>query len=118
MRAASWVAAGCRHTTFFVWWLPADVGLPSGELLGESLVFGRAVYMRRLVRNTLLKGLFGGVSLEVGRINRPVLAGGTSGTLTAGSIFLATDTPVGPVYLGLGLARGGNRALYLYLGAP
>ncbi len=93
-------------------------GYQSGELLGESLVFGRAVYMRRFVRNTLLKGLFGGVSLEAGRVNRPVLAGGTSGTLSAGSIFLTSDSPVGPVYLGLGFARGGRRALYLYLGAP
>ncbi len=93
-------------------------GYRTGELLGESLVFGRAVYMRRLVNDSLLKGMFGGISLEVGRINRPVLVGGTSGTLTAGSIFVATDTPVGPVYLGLGLARGGNRALYLYLGSP
>ena len=93
-------------------------GYRTDELLGESMVFGRAVYSRRLARDALLKGLFGGFSLEVGRINRPVVAGSTSGTLTAGSIFLATDTPVGPVYLGLGLARGGNRALYLYLGAP
>ena len=57
-------------------------------------------------------------SLEAGRVNNPVLAGSPSGTLTAGSLFLAADTPVGPVYLGLGLARGGRRALYLYLGAP
>lgn len=93
-------------------------GYRTGELLGESMMFGRAVYTRRLVSDALLKGMFAGFSLEVGRINRPVLAGGVSGTLTAGSIFLATDTPIGPVYLGLGLARGGNRALYLYLGAP
>lgn len=50
-------------------------GYQSGELLGESLVFSRAVYMRRFVRDSLFKGLFGGVSLEAGRVNRPVLAG-------------------------------------------
>ena len=82
------------------------------------MLFARAVYMRRFVNASLFKGLFGGVSLEAGRVNNPVLAGSPSGTLTAGSLFLAADTPVGPVYLGLGLARGGRRALYLYLGAP
>lgn len=93
-------------------------GYRTGQLLGQSLVFGRAVYANRILGAPLLKGLFGGFSLEAGRVNDPLVPGSPSGLLTAGSIFLATDTPLGPVYLGLGHARGGNNALYLYLGVP
>lgn len=40
------------------------------------------------------------------------------GALHSNAVFLAADTPVGPVYLGLGRASGGRSALYLYLGMP
>lgn len=59
-----------------------------------------------------------GFSVEAGRVGGPLLPSGSTGLLTAGSIFVATDTPVGPVYLGFGHARGGNNAVHLYLGAP
>ncbi len=35
---------------------------------------------------------------------------------TAGSLFLGAETPFGPVYLAAGLASGGERAFYLFLG--
>jgi NTE family protein len=34
----------------------------------------------------------------------------------AGSVFIGLDTPIGPFYTGLGMAEGGNRSLYFYLG--
>jgi NTE family protein len=33
-----------------------------------------------------------------------------------GSLFLGAESPFGPVYLAAGLASGGDRAFYLYLG--
>ncbi len=93
-------------------------GFRTGQLLGRSLAFGRVVYVRRIVSSPLLKGMFGGVSLEAGRVGGPLLPTNATGLLTAGSVFLATDTPIGPVYLALGIASGGNRSLYLYLGTP
>lgn len=93
-------------------------GYRTGQLLGQSLVFGRAVYAHRISSSPLLQGLFGGISLEAGRVGDPLLPGSPTGTLTAGSVFIATDTPLGPIYLGVGHARGGNSALYLYLGVP
>ncbi len=93
-------------------------GYRSGQLLGQSLLFGRAVYGHRLYGSPLLAGLFGGFSLELGRVNDPLLPSATKGTIAAGSVFVATDTPIGPVYLGWGHASGGNSALYLYLGVP
>lgn len=92
-------------------------GYRTGQLLGQSLLFGRAVYGHRISGAPLLEGLFGGFSLEAGRVGDPLLPNAPTGLITAGSVFLATDTPVGPIYLGLGHARG-NTALYLYLGVP
>ncbi len=34
----------------------------------------------------------------------------------AGSAFLGVDTPLGPAYLGYGIAEGGNTAAYFFLG--
>ncbi len=93
-------------------------GFRTGQLLGQSVAFGRVVYARRIFGGPLLEGMFGGFSLEAGRVGDPLLPASPTGLLTAGSIFIATDTPVGPVYLGFGHARGGNNAIYLYLGVP
>jgi NTE family protein len=65
-----------------------------------------------------LQGLVGGFSLEAGRVDGPLLPNSPSGLLLASSIFVATDSPIGPVYVGLGHARSGSTALYFYLGAP
>lgn len=93
-------------------------GLHSGQLLGQSYRFGRLVYGHRITRSPLLQGFFGGFSLEAGQVNEPLLESSPTGLINAASVFLATDTPIGPVYLGLGHAEGGNTALYLYLGMP
>ncbi len=92
-------------------------GYRTGQLLGQSLLFGRAVYARQIRGAPLLEGLFGGFSLEAGRVGDPLMPRAPTGLIKAGSVFIATDTPVGPIYLGLGHARG-NTALYLYLGVP
>ena len=36
----------------------------------------------------------------------------------AGSLFLAMNTPIGPVYLAYGRAEGGIDALHFFLGRP
>jgi NTE family protein len=30
--------------------------------------------------------------------------------------FVGTDTPLGPIYLGYGVAEGGNEVLYFFIG--
>lgn len=93
-------------------------GLQPNQLLGRSFAFGRAVYGRRLANVPMLSGLFGGFSLEAGRVGDPLLPGASAATMAAASLFVATQTPLGPIYVGLGQARGGQRALYLHLGIP
>ena len=39
-------------------------------------------------------------------------------TSTSSAVFVGADTPIGPVYLGYGVATGGNRSAYLFLGRP
>ena len=40
-----------------------------------------------------------------------------SGVLMGGSLFLAIDSKIGPIYLAYGRSEGGRSALYLYLGS-
>jgi len=59
-----------------------------------------------------------GASAEVGRMDRPLVAGSLTGTLFSGALFVGADTPIGPIYLGIGTASGGHSSAYLFLGRP
>ncbi len=91
-------------------------GYATGQLLGTSLQFARAMYRHRIVRGGLLEGAYGGVSLEAGRMGNPLVAGSPEGLLKSLALYVGTDTPIGPVYLGYGRAADGNSGYYFYLG--
>ena len=91
-------------------------GFRTGALLGETLSFGRFVYYHKLSGSNLIKGLYGGFSLEAGEVGNPLVAGSPTGLLSSGSVFLAVDTPLGPAYLAYGHASDGNNSLYFMLG--
>jgi NTE family protein len=93
-------------------------GYATGQLLGESLKFGRIMYYHRLLKGSLLDGAYSGFSLEAGKIGHPLVPGNSDDWLKSGSIFIGSDTPLGPAYLGYGQAEDGNKALYFYLGRP
>jgi NTE family protein len=93
-------------------------GYKTGQLYGESLTFGRAMYYHRLSRQTLLEGAYGGFSVEAARIGNPLFPGSQDGWLNSIGLFIAADTPLGPTYLGYGHAADGNKSLYFYLGKP
>lgn len=93
-------------------------GYPTGALLGEEIQFGRLVYYRRLVRPSFLEGVYGGLSLEVGRVRRPLLPDNEQGVLTSGALLLGVDTPLGPFYLAYGRSSHGFDSFYVYLGRP
>lgn len=86
--------------------------------MGERLTFGRATYAYKLVEQKLFEGLYAGVSLEAGRMDKPLVAGSPAGLLKSTAAFLALDSPLGPLYLGYGWAADGNRSAYLFLGRP
>ena len=93
-------------------------GYATGQLLGENLTFGRLMYYHRILRGSLLEGAYGGLSLEVGRVGNPLVPGGPEGMLKSACLFVAADSPIGPVYLGYGRAEDGNGSFYFYLGRP
>ena len=93
-------------------------GYPTGALVGDSLQFGRVTYHHKLARQTLLEGVYAGVSLEGGKVGGPLIPGNPTGWLRSGSVFIALDTLLGPLYLAYGRAQGGADSLYLYLGRP
>ncbi|HEY2292774.1 MAG TPA: BamA/TamA family outer membrane protein, partial [Thermoanaerobaculia bacterium] len=85
-------------------------GFAQGELRGQNFGVARVGYLYRLGRSFYLGG-YG----EAGR------AAVTSSDIVQNPILAATavaayDTPLGPLYLGYGVAEGGNRQLYLLFG--
>jgi NTE family protein len=94
-------------------------GLPSDAISGTQYGIARGIVYRRISRGGT--GLFEfpaylGVSLEAGNAwaTRDDVDWGD--LETGGSVFLGAESPFGPVYLAAGLASGGHRAFYLYLG--
>ncbi|WP_253700162.1 patatin-like phospholipase family protein [Cupriavidus pauculus] len=93
-------------------------GFSTGQLIGGNLQFARLVYYNKLVKQTLLEGVYAGASLEAGRVGAPLVAGSPTGLLKSASAFLGVDSPIGPLYLAYGRASGGRYAFYLFLGKP
>ena len=62
--------------------------------------------------------LFLGGSLEAGQVWQSGQSPSAERTLFGGSLYTALDTPLGPIYFGLGLAEHGEEAVFLRLGQP
>jgi len=93
-------------------------GLRTGQMIGESLTYGRLMYYNKLIDYQLFDGLYAGFSLETGKMRNPLVLGNSSDLINAASIFMATDSPIGPLYIGYGHASTGSSSFYLYLGLP
>lgn len=98
-------------------------GLQRQQLKTQDFAFGRLVYRTKLADIPLFEGVYAGASIEGARLKPviPVWQGERiDGYLNvlAGSVYLGIDSPLGPLYLGLGYANRDNRAVYLYLGRP
>ena len=62
--------------------------------------------------------LFVGGSFEAGQLWRRGESAAFDRTIFGGSIYTALDTPIGPIYFGLGLAEEGQEAVFFRLGQP
>lgn len=91
------------------------------ELSGESFFSSQLVYRRRLggtADRIFGLPLYAGGSLEGGEV---WTGGETIKPLDlrfGGSVFVAADTALGPVYLAFGRSEGGRQSAYLLLGRP
>ncbi|MCE1162770.1 MAG: patatin-like phospholipase family protein [Thiomonas sp.] len=94
-------------------------GYREGQLIGNYLVYGRIGYRYELVT----PGLFGGaaylgLAYERGNTWAQRSQVSLSDLRSSTSVYLGTDTPLGPVYFGLGKAPGQKVNFYLTLGRP
>jgi NTE family protein len=96
-------------------------GLERGEISGPHAALARLVYYRRVSESA--GGIFNvpiylGASLETGNTWSDRGDISFDSALVNGGLFAGFDTPIGPVYLGAGLAEGGRSNYYLFFGAP
>ncbi len=94
-------------------------GLPPDAKVGTQYGIARAIVYRRISRGGT--GFFEfpayiGFSVEAGNVWATRDDVDFGDLETGGSLFLGAESPFGPVYLAAGLAGGGERAFYLYLG--
>ncbi|NVK40303.1 MAG: patatin-like phospholipase family protein [Oceanospirillaceae bacterium] len=89
-------------------------GFANDQLSGEQAMAVTALYYRRFDPLPYFQWYLGG-SLEYGGVWDEKDDIGSDG-IVAGSLYLGADTPIGPVYLGLGKAEGGHDAIFFYLG--
>lgn len=93
-------------------------GYRNQELAGRYAGIARLIYLNKISDDgSLLKiPIYIGGSIEAGNTwnNKDDIS--VSSLKTAGSLIVAFDTPVGPLYLSKGYANGGNSEYYLFLG--
>lgn len=91
-------------------------GLRTNQLSGNYLAFGRLVGYHQFATVPIVgRAIYVGGSFEAG--NTWDTSSEISANLrTSGSAFIAADTWLGPFYVGWGIASGGQRSFYLYLG--
>ncbi len=95
-------------------------GFASGQLLGDDVAYGHLRAERIIGRLPL--GLRGdmrlGVALETGRVAQPYALQKQGGWLRSLALYLGGETPLGPVYVGVGRGTGGSTNAYLFIGTP
>jgi NTE family protein len=95
-------------------------GFANGQLMGGDYAFGRLEAQYRLHYASPLWGLtlIAGVLAEAGRMSKPVIENSLVGTQRSFGAYLAANTFLGPVYLGVADARNGKGRFYLFIGSP
>ncbi|XHS78748.1 patatin-like phospholipase family protein [Burkholderiaceae bacterium UC74_6] len=89
------------------------------QLMGNTLLFGRATYYLRMGSAPVIsRGYFIGGSLEAGNAWNARSDASLRDLRYAGSLFIGTDTGLGPLYLAVGRAPRGGSAVYLFIGRP
>ena len=59
-----------------------------------------------------------GLALEAGRMGTRYTEPNRSGWLNSSTVYLGGETPIGPVYLGVGHSTQGATNAYLFIGTP
>ena len=95
-------------------------GIATDQMRGGDYVYARLEAQYRLNFITPLYGasLIGGVNVETARMGKIFADTTLAGWQSSYGVYVAAQTPIGPVYLGLADARSGKTRLYLFIGTP
>ena len=87
---------------------------------GGQYTFGRLEAQYRLNFATPLYGLtlIAGVTAESGRMDKRLTETGLEGWQHSFGGYLAANTFLGPIYLGVADAKNGSGRFYLFIGTP
>jgi NTE family protein len=93
-------------------------GYAINQFSGEQYAFGSVRYLHQLTRlpSPLGSGAYFGVSAEGGRVDKLYDGRDTTGNLWSSSGFIGANTFLGPAWLGVGFAPGGNKSLFILIG--
>lgn len=95
-------------------------GFASGQLLGDDVAYAHVRAERIIGRLPL--GLRGdmrlGLAFEAGKVADPYARQKRNGWLQSTALYLGGETPLGPVYVGVGRGTGGSVNAYLFIGTP
>ncbi len=95
-------------------------GFAYDQMLGGNYMFGRLETQYRLNFASPLYGitLIGGFTAEAGRMNKALTETSLRGWQRSFGAYLAANTFLGPVYLGIADAKNGRGRVYLFIGSP
>jgi NTE family protein len=95
-------------------------GFATDQLRGQEYAFGRLDGQYRLDFATPLYGLtlIAGVTAEAGRMSKPFTETSLTGWQRSIGAYLAANTFLGPIYLGVADAKNGKGRFYLFVGTP
>lgn len=94
-------------------------GFQHYQLSGRYSLFGGLRYIYRVVDNdfgALRAPLYLGGSLEQGGVWDKGEDISIESSFTGGSVYVGIESFLGPIFLGYGIAEGGNNMFYLQLG--
>jgi hypothetical protein len=116
---ASWGEASDIARSTFLGGFTNLSGYTERELIGTQSALGRAVYYRQFGDAERLFSMpaYIGASLEVGNAWERRDEISLASLIVAGSLFVGTVTPFGPVFLGYGRADSGAGSWYLTFGS-
>jgi len=92
-------------------------GLAVDAKLGQHRALHRAAYYYRWQEGAVVP-IYLGASLESGQVWQQSDGIDLGELDLAGSLFIGIDSPIGPLYLGGGMAENGEGSLYIFLGQP
>ncbi|MBT9611927.1 MAG: patatin-like phospholipase family protein [Burkholderiales bacterium] len=92
-------------------------GYAQNQLSGQHSGVATAAIYRNFSELKILPA-FIGASIEYGNVWQRKADIDLGDGLLNGSVFVGSDTPIGPLYVGLGLGEGGHRTGFMFLGSP